>query len=204
MTTKPNWLDGRRALVAGPGGAADRVAAALAETGAMVVRLPSPSVDAGEIGQSFAEAAEQGEIDILVHAGAAIGDAAPETVTLDAWRATVSADIDGRFLHMAEFARRRIAAKARGAILLLMPSPALAPGRAGVLSAHGALDNLVKSVAVEWGRDGIRTNAIASRVVDGFDAAPPTARGSLGHLAAYLVSDYAAYVTGMVMGIDEG
>lgn len=45
---------------------------------------------------------------------------------------------------------------------------------------------------VEWARDGIRVNSVLTR--DTGD--------TLGNLAAYLVSDYAAYVTGAVIGID--
>ena len=58
-------------------------------------------------------------------------------------------------------------------------------------AAAGALGNLTKTLGVEWARDGIRVNAIQT----GEDGE------TLGNLAAYLVSDYAAYVTGAVMGI---
>lgn len=193
-----NWLAGRRVLAVGTSPALTAVAAALAVAGALVTHGAGSS-DAGEIAAEFSDA----EFEILVHGGASIGRSAPETLTIEAWREGLSADIDGRFLFMAEFARQRIAAEAAGAILLLMPSATRGPGRAAALSAHGALDNLVKTVAVEWGRDGIRTNAIASRVVEDFDRAGTAAQASLGHLAAYLVSDYAAYATGMTIGIDE-
>ena len=59
-------------------------------------------------------------------------------------------------------------------------------------AAAGALGNLTKTLGVEWARDGIRVNSILTR----------DAGSTLGNLAAYLVSDYAAYVTGAVMGID--
>ena len=61
----------------------------------------------------------------------------------------------------------------------------------------------MKTLAVEWARDGIRVNAIASRACEPGGLGDPAVRVSLGHLAAYLASDYAAYVSGMVMGIDE-
>ena len=48
-----------------------------------------------------------------------------------------------------------------------------------------------------------RTNAIASAVVDDFAAASSAAQASLGNLAGYILSDQGAYITGMVMGIDE-
>lgn len=205
MTILPNLLDGRHAMVAGGSDAGDAIAAALSGLGARVTRLSTPSVDAQTIATAFADAeiAQAQPVDLLVHGGAPLAVQDAQCVTLDAWRNGFSADIDGRFLHAAEFARRRIAAHGRGAIMFLLPSPHIAPGRSAHMSAHGALDNLVKSLAVEWGRDGIRTNAIASHVVDGFATASDAARASLANLAGYILSDHGAYITGMVMGIDE-
>lgn len=205
MNAMLDLLAGRHAMVAGTGAAVDSVAKALAALGARVTHIRNPSADAAAIAAAFVEAdARQGRpVDLLVHAGAPLGNEAAETVSVEGWRHGFSADIDGRFLHAAEFARRRIAAHERGAILFLMPSPRICSGRAAQLSAHGALDNLVKSLAVEWGRDGIRTNAIASAVVDDFAAASSAAQASLGNLAGYILSDQGAYITGMVMGIDE-
>jgi NAD(P)-dependent dehydrogenase (short-subunit alcohol dehydrogenase family) len=201
----PNWLNARRALVVGNSPAADAVAAAFTGLGARTARAGAEIVEVAEIADSFAaaETSCDGSIEILVHAGIQMPNAAAETFDLDRWRTTQSADIDGRFLHAAEFTRRRLIARGHGAILFLMPSPAIPTGRVTTATAHGALENLVKSLAVEWARDGIRTNAIASRVVEHFAAATEAEQKSLGNLAAYLVSDYAAYVTGCLMGVAE-
>lgn len=90
--------------------------------------------------------------------------------------------------------------------------------KAGVLS-------LTRSLAVEWGKHGIRHNAIApgpfptkgawSRLLPGdmfeqFDLTKKVPLGRLGenhelaNLAAYLISDYSGYVNGEVMTIDGG
>jgi len=196
------WLDGRHALVVGTGDAVEAVVTALAERGAAVTRTGPEPIDASEIAAVF-EAAEGDGFDILVHAGTKLAPALAESIDLPAWRSGLSADLDGRFLFAAEFTRRRLAASGGGSILFLMPSAASGAGRTATAAAHGALENLVKSLAVEWARDGIRINAIASRVVEDFASASPAQRASLGHLAAYLASDYAAYATGAVSGIDE-
>ena len=91
-------------------------------------------------------------------------------------------------------------------------------GKAGVLA-------LTRSLAVEWGKYQIRLNAIApgpfptegawSRLVppgmeEDFDMAKKNAIGRLGdhqelaNLAAYLLSDFAAFMTGEVVVLDGG
>jgi NAD(P)-dependent dehydrogenase (short-subunit alcohol dehydrogenase family) len=93
-----------------------------------------------------------------------------------------------------------------------------AAAKAGVLA-------MTRSLAVEWAKYGIRSNAIApgpfptegawSRLLPGdlvkkFDPAKKVPVGRVGehqelaNLAAYLVSDYSAYVNGEVVTIDGG
>lgn len=93
-----------------------------------------------------------------------------------------------------------------------------AAAKAGVLA-------MTRSLAVEWAKYGIRSNAIApgpfptegawSRLLPGelvkkFDPAKKVPLGRVGehqelaNLAAYLVSDFSAYVNGEVVTIDGG
>lgn len=91
-------------------------------------------------------------------------------------------------------------------------------GKAGVLA-------MTRSLAVEWGKYGIRLNSVApgpfptegawSRLLpepikEKFDPATKVPAGRVGehqelaNLAAYLVSDYSAYITGEQIVIDGG
>lgn len=92
-------------------------------------------------------------------------------------------------------------------------------------SAKAGVMALTQSLAVEWGKYGIRMNAIApgpfpsegawSRLMPGemfkkFDPAKTTALGRMGehqelsNLASFLVSDFSAYITGETIVIDGG
>jgi NAD(P)-dependent dehydrogenase (short-subunit alcohol dehydrogenase family) len=172
-------LTGKRARVCGTGQAANLVAAALIAAGA-------------ELADTF-------DCDALVHCGVARTTVEATAMDLDAWRAALSDDLDDRFLKTAEFARACFAAGRPGSVLMVAP----AKGDAATATGHGALDNLVKSLAVEWARDGVRTNAIVSRKIHLDGAVAPGAKAALGHLVTWLLSDYAVYVSGGVMGLDE-
>jgi NAD(P)-dependent dehydrogenase (short-subunit alcohol dehydrogenase family) len=105
------------------------------------------------------------------------------------WRASLDAGLDRRFLGAKDFAEQCRARSTGGAILFVgAPEQSLGADQA---AAAGALGNLTKTLGVEWARDGIRVNSILTHDTG----------ETLGNLAAYLVSDYAAYVTGAVMGI---
>jgi len=92
-------------------------------------------------------------------------------------------------------------------------------------SAKAGVMALTQSLAVEWGKYGIRMNAIApgpfpsegawSRLMPGemfkkFDPAKTTALGRMGehhelaNLCAFLVSDFSSYITGETIVIDGG
>ena len=206
MTEALPWLEGRRAFLAGNGEVIGHVADALALHGAKVFVLSGASPEGADAEANLlaAEAALGGPPDILVHSGSAERPAPAHGLDLLAWRAAVSSDIDRRFLDSAAFLRRRLKAGGGGggAILFLLPGAGGA-GRAAQATIRGGMENLIKSLAVEWARDGVRINGVASRACEAEGLADPAARASLGHLAAYLVSDYAAYVSGMVMGVDD-
>lgn len=107
------------------------------------------------------------------------------------WRESLDKRLDQCFLQANEFAKDCRARVVGGAVLFIGgPEQALGVDHA---AAAGALGNLTKTLGVEWARDGIRVNAILTHQAD----------ETVGNLAAYLVSDYAAYVTGATMGVDE-
>ena len=133
---------------------------------------------------------DAGDSDIWVHIAPPPPVKLAHELTHAEWRASLDAGLDRRFLGAKDFAGQCRARGTGGAILFVgAPEQALGADQA---AAAGALGNLTKTLGVEWARDGIRVNSVLTR----------DAGATLGNLAAYLVSDYAAYVTGAVMGID--
>ncbi len=129
------------------------------------------------------------DADVLIHVAAPPPVRPVHELSHAEWRAALDQGLDQRFMLAKQFAEARRAAGRGGAVLFVgAPEQALGSDHA---AATGALGNLTKTLGVEWARDGIRVNAVLTRTHD----------ETLGYLAAYLVSDYAAYVTGAVMGV---
>lgn len=163
------WLAGKSARLVG---ACPAIAAALRANGATLV--------------------DDDDFDILVHVVAPPTHRPAHELSHAEWRAALDSGLDERFRLAREFAARRRAAGAGGAVVYVgAPEQAFGSDHA---AAAGGLGNLAKTLGVEWARDGIRVNAVLTVEQD----------ATLGNLVAYLASDYAAYVTGAVMGVGLG
>lgn len=98
-----------------------------------------------------------------------------------------------------------------------------APGAGAYNAAKAAVISLTRQMALEWGPDGIRVNAIAPGIVSGTNfsassrdpqaakrrgAAVPLGRtgsaADIAPVAVFLLGDAARYVTGQVIAVDGG
>lgn len=132
------------------------------------------------------------DCDILIHVAAPPPARPAHELSHAEWRASLDAGLDQRFLLTRDFAAARREAGRPGAVVYVgAPEQAFGADQA---AAAGALGNLTKTLAVEWARDGFRVNAVLTR----------SQGEALGNLVAWLASDYAAYVTGAVMGVEPG
>lgn len=164
--------------------------------------------------------AREGPVRGFVHvAGTVFADEALAT-TGDEWRRTLAVNLSSAFF----LAQALAPAMVPGAAIVLVSSvDARLSARPGPAAAYGAskagLEGLVPHLAQEWGRRGIRVNAVAPGALetglgpDEGTAASIAADVALGRLGRpeevaaavdFLLGDDAAYITGQVLRVDGG
>ncbi|MET0378548.1 MAG: SDR family oxidoreductase [Spongiibacteraceae bacterium] len=174
--------------------------------------------------------AEMGPITVLINNAAGNFPVPAEKMSPNAWRTVTDIVLDGTFFCSSEFGRRRMAAGGGGSILNIGATYAWTggPGTAHSAAAKAAVDNLTKSLAVEWAPDNIRVNCLAPGLFvhedhhaamktglkggTGTAAEFPPAQTvpaqrtgevhELGYAAVYMCSPYAAYLTGHTLVLD--
>jgi 3-oxoacyl-[acyl-carrier protein] reductase len=179
--------------------------------------------------QAFALAAAveraHGRIDALVNAAgiAQTGIAAPDApfgdMTAAEWRRELDVNLMTA-VYTTQAALPGMAARGYGRIVMIssVTGPiVIAPHQAGYGAAKGAMDGIMRSIALDYGRSGITANSVApgwidtaSSTDDELTAARNTPAGRAGTadeaaaVAVFLASTEAAYVTGQVFVVDGG
>ena len=180
--------------------------------------------------RSIADAAEtierrHGPIYGLVNAAAIFAPRMPpEDLPLDTWDRIVDSGYRGTYVACVEFGKR-IAAQGAGSIVNISSMVGQRPNHGhAYYSAKAAVNMLTEGMAGEWGRSGVRVNAVSP----GFVAVPrmveqirdgtryaisPVEMSALGRLVepsevaesiAFLLSDRASAITGANLAVDAG
>lgn len=169
-----------------------------------------------------------GKVDVLLNNAAGNFISPTERLSANAWDTIIDIVLKGSKNCTLAFGKHWIAAKQQNTNVLNIVTTYAWTGSAYVVpsaTAKAGVLAMTRSLAVEWAKYGIRMNAIApgpfptkgawDRLLPGdlkekFDLAKkvPLKRvgdhQELANLAAYLVSDFSAYINGEVVTIDGG
>ena len=166
--------------------------------------------------------AELGDFDVLISGAAGNFPALMSVMSVNAFRTVVEIDLMGT-VHVMKGAYPYL--KKPGASIVNISAPqAYLPyeGQAHVCAAKAGVDQITRTLSMEWGGEGVRVNSVVPGFIDGTEGAKrlaPTEEirqqvldsvplGRMGlpddvaNMCLFLSSDLATYVSGCVINVD--
>lgn len=195
----------------------------VAEAGEGAMALALDVRDAASVDAFFGKVLQAcGAIDGLVTSAGIVSDAWLATMPVDQFDDVISTNLRGTML-AARAALRPMMAKKRGSIVALTSVAGVrpSPGQAAYAASKGGIHAMVKTLAAEVGKYGIRVNALAPGLIDAGmvkATSPERVKLTLAHVplgrlgearevartATFLLSDDASYITGHALLVDGG
>ena len=202
----------------------DAAAVELRALGAQVCPVAADVRDAAALDAAFARSeAELGPMDVLVSGAAGNFLAPAEKLSPNGFKTVIDIDLIGSFnASRSAFAQLQ---RTRGCLIYISAGMAYMPHafQAHVGAAKAGIDMLMKNLAIEWGRYGVRANSIVPGPIEGTEgmkrltdpaqmdrflqAVPLRRMGTvddIGQTAVFLASPLASYITGCVVVCDGG
>lgn len=244
---RPGLLDGQVCLVSGAGSGLGReTALELARLGAAVVgcgRREGPLAETAALAEGLAgsfeheatdireeEAVERlfdgllerhGRLDTLVNNAGGQFLAPAESITPKGFRTVIDLNVQGTWLMTHAAATRAFIPQSGGKVLSVTLSPHNGmPGMVHSGAARAAVENMMRTLAIEWSRFGIKLCALAAGqfatetlmtkypqvVVDNLERSIPIGRAGraeeMAWLVAYLASPAGDFFSGTTITID--
>lgn len=168
--------------------------------------------------------ARRGQIDVLVSGAAGNFPAAAAALSPNGFKAVVEIDCVGTF-HVMRAAHKALARPGASVINISAPQAWIPMAmQAHVCAAKAGVDMITKTLAIEWGPEGIRVNSVSPGPIEGTEgmerlaptpeakarsaqAVPLRRMGTVDDVAdvcLFLASDAARYVSGVVLPADGG
>ena len=160
-------------------------------------------------------------VDILVNNAGGQFVAPAETVSYKGFRAVTRLNLDATWYLTTQVAARSMIPAGYGKIVSITMSPRRGmPGMAHSSAARAAVESLTRTLAVEWGRYGVRLVSVAPGIVhtsaferygvdpavasSGIPAGRLRSADEISAMIAFLASPAGDYVTGTTIVIDGG
>jgi len=187
--------------------------------------------DREQVQSAVAEAVETlGGIDVLVNNAGVTWGAPAEEMPFEKWRQVVDVNLTGTWLFSQEVGKRMLE-QGGGSIINIASIAGLIGSTtgsrgddtslAGYAASKAGVLGLTRELAANWGRRGIRVNAVApgffpSRMTEGmlekvqesYEELLPAGRigrpGELKGVVVFLASEAAGHVTGQTLAVDGG
>jgi NAD(P)-dependent dehydrogenase (short-subunit alcohol dehydrogenase family) len=166
-----------------------------------------------------------GRVDHLVCAAGIERNEAAHEMDDDTWSRVQRVNVDGSFFMARAVGRHLVSAGRPGSVVLIgsINSVIAMPGQAAYVSSKGAVLQLGRGLAVDWGRHGIRVNVVGPGVIDTplnarsfadpvriayYAQRTPLGRhgepSEVAAVVAFLTSADASYMTGAFVAVDGG
>jgi len=214
---------------------ADRLKAATTQLDAVAERAGAPKVecvrlnirDEAGVNDAFARlVSTHGRVDCLVNNGGGQFASPAAAIKPKGWRAVVDTNLNGTWLMCQAMYNNTPPLKRPGLCIVNVTADFFNgfPGMAHTGAARAAVDNLTKTLAREWGPEGLRVNSVAPGIImsSGVNNYPEEYRGQffrsgesvpsgrpgteseLASACVFLLSPAATYVNGATLRVDGG
>lgn len=165
---------------------------------------------------------KENRLDILVNNAGGQFPSLAENITENGWNAVINNNLNGTFFMTQAMAKNFFIKQKEGIIINIIANIYRGfPGMVHTGAARAGVDNLTKSLAIEWAKHNIRINAIAPGVIQssGMDNYPPQLIEGISdaipmkrlgtvedvaYMTTFLASPMAGFVTGETMYVDGG
>jgi len=164
-----------------------------------------------------------GQIDVLINNAGGQFPSPAESLSTRGWEAVIRNNLNGTFFMTREVGTRAMIPRKRGRIVNVTAMVGRGfPGMSHTGAARAGVENLTKSLAIEWAQHGIKVNAVApgnnirsSGTAQYGDALLEMARKAtplkrlgtpeeVARVILFLASDQNDFITGSLFGIDGG